>query len=129
MLPVASVLPQPSSAPPRTSPPPTAHPDRIAVFILGPSSSTPFHISRSPTGIMSYIETISSFVEGAPPGELADVVADIKTLAAFAPDVVSELRPAFEKYNEEQLATVKLPGSSQPVRRSSPTSHDRTVMN
>ena len=42
---------------------------------------------------------------------------DIKALAAFAPDVVSELRPAFEKYNEEQLVTVKLPGSSQPVRQ------------
>ncbi|KAG5984020.1 F-actin-capping protein subunit alpha [Claviceps digitariae] len=71
---------------------------------------------------MSYIETVSSFVEGAPPGELADVVADIQALASFAPDVVSELRPAFEKYNEEQLATVKLPGSSQP-KASSVQSH------
>jgi capping protein (actin filament) muscle Z-line, alpha len=105
---------------------------------------------------MSQIETISSFVEGAPPGEvsqplrlsvsfipvtdtstkLADVVAgylhsakemfragltartctDIKALTISGPSVVSKLGPAFEKYNEEQFATVKLPGGSQPVR-------------
>ncbi|RFU32767.1 hypothetical protein B7463_g3534, partial [Scytalidium lignicola] len=40
----------------------------------------------------SQIETVSAFVEGAPPGELG---------------------PAFEKYNEEQFTTVKLPGGSQ----------------
>ncbi|OAA51886.1 F-actin-capping protein subunit alpha [Metarhizium rileyi] len=64
---------------------------------------------------MSHVETVSAFVEGAPPGELADVIADIKALAVSSPDIVSELTPAFEKYNEEQLVTVKLPGSSQPL--------------
>ncbi|KAG8423746.1 F-actin-capping protein subunit alpha [Metarhizium acridum] len=64
---------------------------------------------------MSQVETVSAFVEGAPPGELADVIADIKALTVSSPDIVSELTPAFEKYNEEQLVTVKLPGSSQPV--------------
>jgi hypothetical protein len=64
---------------------------------------------------MSHLDTIASFVEGAPPGELADVVADIKTLTIDTPNIVSELAPAFEKYNEEQFATVKLPGSSQQV--------------
>ncbi|KND90567.1 F-actin-capping protein subunit alpha [Tolypocladium ophioglossoides CBS 100239] len=68
---------------------------------------------------MSQLETVAAFVEGAPPGELADVVADIKVLAISSPDIVSELAPAFEKYNEEQLITVKLPGSSQPVLISS----------
>jgi capping protein alpha len=65
---------------------------------------------------MSDIETVSSFVEGAPPGELADVIADIKSLTLDSnPDIVNNLAPAFEKYNEEQFVTVKLPGSSQPV--------------
>ncbi|KAF5134478.1 F-actin-capping protein subunit alpha [Metarhizium anisopliae] len=59
---------------------------------------------------MSQVETVSAFVEGAPPGE-----ANIKALTVSSPDIVSELTPAFEKYNEEQLVTVKLPGSSQPV--------------
>ncbi|KEY66866.1 hypothetical protein S7711_05220 [Stachybotrys chartarum IBT 7711] len=68
---------------------------------------------------MSHIETVSSFVEGAPPGELADVIADIKNLAIDTPDLISELAPAFEKYNEEQFVTVKLPGSSQLVLISS----------
>ncbi|KXH46835.1 transketolase [Colletotrichum simmondsii] len=63
--------------------------------------------------IMSQVETVSSFVEGAPPGELADVIADIKSLTVSDPEIVSSLEPAFEKYNEEQFVTVKLPGGSQ----------------
>lgn len=47
--------------------------------------------------------------------QLADVIADIKSLTVSDPDLVSQLGPAFEKYNEEQFATVKLPGSSQHV--------------
>jgi hypothetical protein len=38
---------------------------------------------------------------------------DIKALTIESPALVSQLGPAFEKYNEEQFATVKLPGSSQ----------------
>ncbi|RDL37188.1 Subunits of heterodimeric actin filament capping protein Capz [Venustampulla echinocandica] len=63
----------------------------------------------------SQLATVSAFVEGAPPGELADVIADIKALTIESPNLVSQLGPAFEKYNEEQFATVKLPGSSQHV--------------
>ncbi|KAI0186677.1 2-oxoisovalerate dehydrogenase beta subunit [Xylaria flabelliformis] len=63
----------------------------------------------------SSLATIESFVEGAPPGELADVINDIKTLTINEPALISELGPAFEKYNEEQFVTVKLPGSSQQV--------------
>jgi hypothetical protein len=63
---------------------------------------------------MSHIEALSAFVEGAPPGELNDVIADIKSLTV-SEQTVAKLTPAFKKYNEEQLATVKLPGSSQPV--------------
>ncbi|KAG7286121.1 F-actin-capping protein subunit alpha [Staphylotrichum longicolle] len=60
---------------------------------------------------------VSSFVEGAPPGEpnLTESRADIKSLTISTPNLVKELGPAFQKYNEEQLTTVKLPGSSQPV--------------
>ncbi|KAK4549378.1 hypothetical protein LTR36_006375 [Oleoguttula mirabilis] len=56
--------------------------------------------------------TVASFVEAAPPGELSNVVADIK---ALAPSEVQSLEPAFKKYNEEQYTTVKLPGSSETV--------------
>ncbi|RYP84886.1 hypothetical protein DL769_001080 [Monosporascus sp. CRB-8-3] len=47
--------------------------------------------------------------------DVANVVADIKNLTINEPDIVSQLGPAFEKYNEDQFATVKLPGSSQHV--------------
>jgi hypothetical protein len=40
---------------------------------------------------------------------------DIKALTVESPNLVSQLGPAFEKYNEEQFTTVKLPGSSQLV--------------
>ncbi|KAL9094876.1 MAG: hypothetical protein Q9165_002825 [Trypethelium subeluteriae] len=53
---------------------------------------------------------IASFVEAAPPGEV-----DIKTLTGEDPKTISSLEPAFEKYNEEQFTTVKLPGASQAV--------------
>nr|POF17822.1 f-actin-capping protein subunit alpha [Quercus suber] len=57
-------------------------------------------------------ETVASFVESAPPGELSNVTADIK---ALAPNEVSNLLPAFQKYNEEQYTTVQLPGASSSV--------------
>ncbi|CAJ2504875.1 Uu.00g122690.m01.CDS01 [Anthostomella pinea] len=63
----------------------------------------------------SSLATVESFVEGAPPGELADVINDIKTLTVNEPGLISKLGPAFEKYNEEQFVTTKLPGSSQQV--------------
>ncbi|KAK0708230.1 F-actin-capping protein subunit alpha [Lasiosphaeris hirsuta] len=58
---------------------------------------------------------VSSFVEGAPPGELADVIADIKALTLSTPSLVKELGPALEKYSEDQFITAKLPSGSQPV--------------
>ncbi|PSS03439.1 F-actin-capping protein subunit alpha [Coniella lustricola] len=70
------------------------------------------------------VEWVSSFVEDAPPGELADVVADIKALTISDPNIVKDLAPAFQKYNEEQFATVKLPGSSEAVIVSSHNSLD-----
>jgi len=60
----------------------------------------------------SELSIVSAFVENAPPGELSDVVADIKSLA---PNLVSQLGPSFEKYNEEQFIAAKLPGGSQQV--------------
>ncbi|KAK8097930.1 uncharacterized protein PG998_013416 [Apiospora kogelbergensis] len=65
---------------------------------------------------MAALETIESFVEGAPSWR------DIKALTVSDPGLVSKLGPAFEKYNEEQFATAKLPGSTQPVIVSSHSS-------
>ncbi|OHE90506.1 transketolase [Colletotrichum orchidophilum] len=47
---------------------------------------------------------------------------DIKSLTVSDPEIVSSLEPAFEKYNEEQFITVKLPGGSQQVIISSHSS-------
>ncbi|KGO73964.1 WASH complex, F-actin capping protein, alpha subunit [Penicillium italicum] len=63
----------------------------------------------------STVELASSFIEGAPPGELADVVADVQALTSEGENIIPSLLPAFKRYNETQLATVKLPGSSQEV--------------
>ncbi|CAK7225538.1 F-actin-capping protein subunit alpha [Sporothrix curviconia] len=67
---------------------------------------------------MSDAEIVSSFVEGAPPGELASVIADIESLTISKPRLFDGLAPSFAKYNEDQFATVQLPGSaagSQPA--------------
>lgn len=47
---------------------------------------------------------------------------DIKALTISTPNAISDLGPAFQKYNEEQFVTVKLPGSSQQVIISSHSS-------
>lgn len=49
------------------------------------------------------------------PTERRLTIADIKSLTSSSPNIISQLVPTFEKYNEEQLVTVKLPGSSQSV--------------
>ena len=65
----------------------------------------------------STTEIASSFIQDAPPGELQDVVKDIQSLTADTdPFLLSRLKPAFQKYNEEQLATTELPARTQPVR-------------
>jgi len=56
--------------------------------------------------------TVASFVEAAPPGELSNVVADIK---ALAPNEASSLDAAYKKYNEEQYTAIKLPNASDSV--------------
>lgn len=45
----------------------------------------------------------------------ASLAADIKALVPSWPTLAPDLLPTFERYNEEQLITVTLPGSSQPV--------------
>ena len=47
--------------------------------------------------------------------ELLNDLADIKALAGNDANLLQSLEPAFRKYNEQQYATVKLPGSSEPV--------------
>ncbi|KAF3936983.1 hypothetical protein ABW19_dt0208893 [Dactylella cylindrospora] len=61
---------------------------------------------------MGATETASSFIENAPPGELAEVINDIKSLSIDDPTIVNKLGPAIEKYNKEQFITTKLPGGS-----------------
>ena len=65
---------------------------------------------------MSAVDITSSFIEGAPPGELQDVVKDIKALTSDDdPALIAKLKPAFQKYNEEQMTAVKLPGETDYV--------------
>jgi len=42
--------------------------------------------------------------------------SDIKALTADEPQLLQQLGPTYQKYNEEQFVTVKLPGSSESVR-------------
>ncbi|KAF2227563.1 F-actin-capping protein subunit alpha [Elsinoe ampelina] len=59
--------------------------------------------------------TVSSFIETAPPGQLQNVLDDIKALTIDEPQLTQNLDPAFKKYHEEQYTTTKLPNSSSQV--------------
>lgn len=82
---------------------------------------------------MSSPSALGSFVESAPPGEvrfpatqptsahddantaqLADVTKAIKSILGDD-NVETELAPAYQKYNEEQFTTTKLPGGSTEI--------------
>jgi capping protein (actin filament) muscle Z-line, alpha len=74
-------------------------------------------------------EIASAFIQGAPPGELQDVVNDIQSLTSDTdPTLISKLKPAFQKYNEDQLATTKLPGGSQSVSLEPALEEDKALM-
>ena len=51
----------------------------------------------------------------ATPSSVLNSSADVKALTSDGPDIIPSLAPAFERYNQSQLATVKLPGASQEV--------------
>ncbi|MCJ1351059.1 MAG: F-actin-capping protein subunit alpha [Icmadophila ericetorum] len=61
------------------------------------------------------IAAVSAFVEGAPPGELSNIIADVKGLTLEGSKLLQSASPAFEKYNEDQFSVVKLPGAIQSV--------------
>lgn len=80
---------------------------------------------------MSTADAISSFIEGAPPGELDAVTNSIKTLTSDSdPAALSKVKQAYQRYNEEQLVCTKLPGSTQYVsRHSDQHDHRRKITN
>ncbi|KAF1912106.1 F-actin-capping protein subunit alpha [Ampelomyces quisqualis] len=63
---------------------------------------------------MSADKALGSFIESAPPGELADVTKAIKSILEND-NVDAKLAPAFQQYNEEQFTTTKLPGGATEV--------------
>ena len=68
-------------------------------------------------------EVVSSFIEGAPPGELNEVVNSIKALTSDSePSLLQQpkVKAAFQRYNESQLVCTKLPGGSQYVNTHPP---------
>ncbi|KAK7711613.1 F-actin-capping protein subunit alpha [Botryosphaeria dothidea] len=58
-------------------------------------------------------EALSSFIESAPPGELLTCVRLVAIKSITGNDDVSCLASAYQKYNEEQFTTTKLPGGSE----------------
>ncbi|KAL5118613.1 hypothetical protein ACEQ8H_003464 [Pleosporales sp. CAS-2024a] len=63
---------------------------------------------------MSADKALGSFIQSAPPGELADVTKAIKSILE-GDNVEAKLAPAYQQYNEEQFTTTKLPGRATEV--------------
>ena len=94
---------------------------------LQPLCTSNIHSSQHYAVNMSTTEICSTFIEGAPPGELSEVVNDIKALTSDDdPSLIEKLKPAFQQYNEEQLLAVKLPGAADPVHTITPYRLTRT---
>ena len=65
--------------------------------------------------LQNVVEGIPSSFEGSVASQTDGHLSDIKALTNNDPQLSQSLGPAFKKYNEEQFATVKLPGSSESV--------------
>lgn len=52
----------------------------------------------------------------------------MKALTSDEDDIIPSLAPAFERYNETQLTTVKLPGASQEVGPGHTTFIERVML-
>ena len=66
----------------------------------------PFQLTDVVNGTLTFSEKLLHASDG---------VTDIKALTPNDPSLLEKARPAFQKYNEEQLTCVKLPGGSQDV--------------
>jgi hypothetical protein len=94
----------------------------VSAFVEG---APPGEVSQSSSPLRSAVDLhqarrCNSWYSSTPPAsskrlDAESLQLDIKALTIENPSLVSQLGPAFEKYNEEQFATVKLPGSSQNV--------------
>lgn len=100
----------------------------MAFFLRGGCSSR--RSARCPARMRSCVTQLTCFPKAlrcrywqastiAPPNDAPSVAdrssTDIKALTISEPNLVKELGPAFQKYNEEQFTTVKLPGSTELV--------------
>ncbi|KAK9474531.1 F-actin-capping protein subunit alpha [Dipodascopsis tothii] len=61
------------------------------------------------------IEAAKAFLLDAPPGEATEVFEDIKAVVDNEAAIVEGVQAAFEQYNTEQFATVKLEGVGRQV--------------
>lgn len=68
----------------------------------------------SPLSYLNAITNSSTIPHRRSPHVDTESPIDVQTLTE-GEDIIPQLAPAFERYNESQLTTVKLPGSSQEV--------------
>ena len=62
------------------------------------------------------INIASGFLLQSPPGEINDVISDLRTIVNDDDALQDGIQPSLEKYNQEQFVCVTVPGHEHQVR-------------
>jgi hypothetical protein len=62
------------------------------------------------------VSAAASFIVQSPPGEINDVISDLRTIVNDDEALQDGIQPALEKYNQEQFVCVTVPGQDYQVR-------------
>lgn len=61
------------------------------------------------------VSAAASFIVQSPPGEINDVISDLRTIVGDDEALQDGIQPALEEYNKEQFVCVTVPGQEHQV--------------
>lgn len=62
------------------------------------------------------VSSAASFILQSPPGEINDIISDLRTIVDDDEALQTGIQPALEEYNKEQFVCVTAPGKDHQVR-------------
>jgi hypothetical protein len=91
------------------------------------SAACSFRITQSPSSPRHFIPLVhsmdasqrvasaASFILQSPPGEINDIISDLRTIVDDDEALQTGIQPALEEYNKEQFVCVTAPGKDHQV--------------
>ena len=62
------------------------------------------------------VSSATSFILQSPPGEINDIISDLRTIVDDDEALQTGIQPALEEYNKQQFVCVAVPGQDHQVR-------------